>query len=39
MNCVTLSNIYDVMNMITYAIVTHKWRQLSLWSSCTLLNL
>jgi len=23
MNCVMLSNIYDVMNMITNAIVTH----------------
>jgi len=29
-----LSNIYGLMNMITNAIVTHKWRQLSLWSSC-----
>jgi len=31
-----LSNIYGDMNMIKNAIATHKWRQLSLWSSCTL---
>jgi len=29
-----LSNIYGVMNMITNAVATHYWCQLSLWSSC-----
>jgi len=29
-----LSNSKGVMSMITNAIVTHWWQQLSLWSSC-----
>jgi len=35
MNSAILRNICGIMNMITNAIATHSWWQLSLRSSCT----